>query len=392
MTSSSRPTRSRLLSLLSEACEVEHGLACSYLYASFSLKHGQSEGLSFEQEQRVRRWAAQISFVATQEMLHLAQAWNLLQAVGGTPYHMHPQFPLARGELPIHVTMSLAPFSAATLKRFLGWERPADLGDATTASEPYSTVGELYNQIERLFDTLPPGDLFITDPALQIGPELADFPDLVRVTDADSAREAIRRIRHQGEGSVQDRDDCHFGIFTKIQSDLAAEARRDSKFAPAMAVVENPAARPYPGATRVTDPVALRLMSLFDDAYGLTIRALAWTFGAANPREPVTIGFARFAIRTMVAVLRPLGEVLMRLPSGVAGLNAGPSFSISRHVPLPDDRQVARTVARERGTEIAAELRACAVELPPKAQGIVVMAAQTLADQVALFGANQRGE
>ena len=37
-------TRSDLLSLLSEAAELEHGIACSYLYAGFSLKRDISEG------------------------------------------------------------------------------------------------------------------------------------------------------------------------------------------------------------------------------------------------------------------------------------------------------------------------------------------------------------
>ena len=37
-------TRADLLALLAEACELEHGLACSYLYAAFSLKQDASEG------------------------------------------------------------------------------------------------------------------------------------------------------------------------------------------------------------------------------------------------------------------------------------------------------------------------------------------------------------
>ncbi len=43
-------TRSKLLSLLSEACELEHGLACSYLFSAFSLKQELSEGLTWEQQ------------------------------------------------------------------------------------------------------------------------------------------------------------------------------------------------------------------------------------------------------------------------------------------------------------------------------------------------------
>src|SRR5262245_37257027 len=103
-----RPRRSRLLTLLSEACEIEHGLTCSYLYALFSLDR---ESLPPEKLKLTRHWAAQIGAVATQEMLHLAQAWNLLQAVGGTPYHLHPPFPVEKGGMPIRVMLSLEGFS-----------------------------------------------------------------------------------------------------------------------------------------------------------------------------------------------------------------------------------------------------------------------------------------
>jgi Ferritin-like len=387
--SSEVATRSRLLTLLSEACEVEHGLACSYLYAAFSLKHGQSEGLGFEQEQKVRWWAAQISFVATQEMLHLAQAWNLLQAVGGTPYHLHPTFPLVRGGLPIDVTLSLEGFSKATLQRFLAWERPFDARPKATADAPYTTVGELYDRIDRLVVDVDARtkNLFISSPSLQIGPEVADFPDLVRVVDVASAREAIRRIRHQGEGNATDRDDCHFGMFRALDRELDVELARDAAFAPAVSVVANPTARPSPGATQVHDATARRVMALFDDVYGLTIRTLAWTFASAKATDPLARAFARFAIRSMVAVLRPLGELLMRLPSGIPGLGAGPSFGIARHVPLPDDGMVARQVAFERACEIATELDRCSQELfSAQDRRVLMTIARSLAEESKSIG------
>ena len=38
--------REELLWLLSQACELEHGLMCEYLFAQFSLKRTPEEGLS----------------------------------------------------------------------------------------------------------------------------------------------------------------------------------------------------------------------------------------------------------------------------------------------------------------------------------------------------------
>ena len=42
-------TREELVYLLGQACEIEHGLMCEYLYAQFSLKRGPDEGLTDDQ-------------------------------------------------------------------------------------------------------------------------------------------------------------------------------------------------------------------------------------------------------------------------------------------------------------------------------------------------------
>ena len=72
-------SRSDLMSLLTEACELEHGLACTYLYAAFTLRQSVFEAaessdnnqLSSEQFQAIRKWAGQLYFIASQEMMHL---------------------------------------------------------------------------------------------------------------------------------------------------------------------------------------------------------------------------------------------------------------------------------------------------------------------------------
>ena len=138
--------RSQLLSLLSEACELEHALACSYLFAAFSLKQGPEDGLDWQQQQLTRRWAAQVYFVASQEMLHLAQAWNLLAAIGGTPYDDHERFPHPKSYYPIHARLSLERYDEATLGRFIVWETPRQRAERT-ADARFSTIGELYDQI-----------------------------------------------------------------------------------------------------------------------------------------------------------------------------------------------------------------------------------------------------
>ena len=52
-----------LVYLLGEACEIEHGLMCEYLYAQFSLKRTAGEGLALSSS-RGCRYAARPAAVA----------------------------------------------------------------------------------------------------------------------------------------------------------------------------------------------------------------------------------------------------------------------------------------------------------------------------------------
>ena len=66
--------REELVWLLAQACELEHGLMCEYLFAQFTLKRTQQEGLSVQQLAKVAAWERVIVDVTKQEMLHLALA------------------------------------------------------------------------------------------------------------------------------------------------------------------------------------------------------------------------------------------------------------------------------------------------------------------------------
>jgi hypothetical protein len=87
-------TREELVYLLGQACEIEHGLMCEYLYAQFSLKRGLDEGLTEAQLTRVQAWEKALISVIKQEMLHLALATNILTAIGAAPHFERPNFPI----------------------------------------------------------------------------------------------------------------------------------------------------------------------------------------------------------------------------------------------------------------------------------------------------------
>jgi hypothetical protein len=317
----------------------------------------------------VRQWAAQVYFVASQEMLHLAQVWNLLTALGGTPYYLRPNFPQDTKYYPIHMRLALESYGEAALDRFIGYEKPTQLlkehsfvEEATKARADdngvsFKTVGELYSTLEDGIVQLP--NAIIGDSQAQVGADLIDFPDIVRVVDVDSAREAIHRVTHQGEGTDQDRNDCHFGIFLALRDALKSEMKRNPRFAPAHPTLNNPAvdrSEAY-GASRaslIENAYSADVARLFDGLYSLMLRMLSYTFAPGGEFElRRTLGQA--AIIVMATVIKPLGEALTALPAGPkSGRTAGPPFGLTRHVLLPANATTARLVVADRLNELSA--------------------------------------
>src|SRR4051794_14877511 len=116
-------TREQLLHALYEAAELEHTLMCTYLYACFSMRHGEAEGLSAEEAAAVESWRGTLLRVAIDEMGHLTAIWNITSALGGTPRFGRDNFPIAPGALPAGVVVRLAPFNEAVLQHFIHLER-----------------------------------------------------------------------------------------------------------------------------------------------------------------------------------------------------------------------------------------------------------------------------
>ena len=243
----SRRSRSDLISLLSQACEFEHGLACSYLFTSFTLKQEISEGLDWRQQQLVRRWANDIFVVAAEEMLHLAQVWNLLAAIGGNPYYWRPNFPVRSNYYPTGAPMQLTPFNKKTLETFLQYELPDDEREEfckTHRIEPfagsptYTSVAQPYTIIREIIKDYPEEELFIGIKEQQVGEDLVDFPTLIKVVDRDSALAAIDLIKEQGEGAEPSKHikdplelldvnrDGHHGVFLRVLREFEAECQR----------------------------------------------------------------------------------------------------------------------------------------------------------------------
>jgi hypothetical protein len=59
--------REALIYMLCEAAELEHGIMCQYLFAAFSLKQAEDEGLTPEELETVTRCRRMIAQVATEK-------------------------------------------------------------------------------------------------------------------------------------------------------------------------------------------------------------------------------------------------------------------------------------------------------------------------------------
>ena len=288
------PSRSDLISLLSEACELEHGLACSYLFSAFTLKQSVYEdGLTADELQSVRIWAGQLYFIASQEMMHLTQVWNLLSAVGGVPYYYRPNFPQGHKYYPIDLPVKTEPFSKKALKRFIFYELPMEVSDTGFLRKEFEideskfnkafTVGKLYGQIRDLFNGIPEHELFIGRKELQVGAEVCHFNEIVKVVDTQSANQAIDTIIEQGEGTQKDQTDCHYGLFVNMDlrlDELITAAHNEGReFSPARKTVHNPRTQMHKNdgplkATTIQDNYTNDVAVLFDNVYSLMLRML----------------------------------------------------------------------------------------------------------------------
>ncbi|MET7335755.1 ferritin-like domain-containing protein [Nonomuraea sp. NPDC005650] len=183
------------------AIELEHATLPPYLCALYSLD-----------PQRNPEAVEVVGSVFVEEMLHLALAANLLNAVGGRPLLDAPQLlpphprPLPHGDRSLE--LSLVPFGPQALEMFLRLERPAPPG-APAEGDAYETIGQFYAAIadglRRLCERLGEQTVFCGDPARQVGAEHFRHTAgrLVQVVDLASALAALEEIVEQGEGTAR---------------------------------------------------------------------------------------------------------------------------------------------------------------------------------------------
>ena len=378
--------REALIYTLGKAAELEHLVMCQYLYAAFTMKTKEAEGLPLEHVPTVTRWRSELLRIGAQEMLHLALVQNLLASVGAAPRLARPNLPLPPHAYPAGVEIALVPFGEEALRHFAYLERPEGMpmddaaGFAAMAKaaplqherdnqdeigphlQDFATIGHLYRSIEAglagLAERLGEDRLFIGPARAQATAEHFRWEELVAVHDMASARQAIDTIVEQGEGARGDWQDAHFGRLVRMLDELTELRAADPTFEPARSV-KVAHVRPLVGGTEVTlitDAFTARCMDLLNATYEVLLQLLARYFANTDETPDQLATLADVSVTLMYAGIKPLGALATRLPIGPhePDATAGPAFELFYDVDyLLPHRDAAWQLMEERLREIA---------------------------------------
>ncbi|TMA69362.1 MAG: hypothetical protein E6J77_28140, partial [Deltaproteobacteria bacterium] len=336
--------REALVWTLGKAAALEQLVMCQYLYAAFSMKDRDDEGLTPEQLEATRRWRREIIHIAEQEMLHLALVQNLLTAVGAGSALERPNFPLPPHAYPAGIRMELLPFTEQSLRHFIYLERPEGFDiadqDALAAVEKaaplplatedeisprlqdFATIGELYRAIEIGFDHLAEkigeSRLFLGPPGAQATSRHFWFPELKPVTDLASAHAAIDTIVEQGEGARGEWRSAHFGRLVAVLEEFLDLRDQDPGFQPSRPVLpacvrEREDGLPMP---LINESFTNRSVDLLNAVYEVILQLLARYFAHTDETDDQLGVLAEVAVGLMKNVVKPLGGLVTRLPIG----------------------------------------------------------------------------
>jgi CDGSH-type Zn-finger protein/uncharacterized Fe-S cluster protein YjdI len=400
--------REELIYLLTEAAEFEHTVMCTYLYAQWSLKRDESEGITSEEKEAIDRWRTSMRSVALEEMLHLSLVNNLLAAIGATPHLSRPDFPVKQGYFPAEVDFHLAPFDEQSMEHFVFIEKPEeiDIEDGvgfvheshyervvctdllTPTPREYRSQGHLYHgiaqAIRRLADELGEDGLFVGHGEAQLSSAEFPLPGLIEVTGVETAMKAIEEIVLQGEGAPAHRDDSHYARFAAIRDEyqLLREARPD--FVAAHPAAVNPVLTEFADSEtvqRITDPLARHVVDLGNSVYGLMLHTTVQVCAPVPLPSGLRQGLSDVSSELM-KLMTTIGEAAARLPIAgeCPGTNAGLSFALPRSFGQLVQANAAQILA-ERAAELAAACRSIEehLTLPGVADNLEDLAAR-LAD------------
>lgn len=321
------------------AIELEHTTLPPYMCALYSLDARRNPDAT-----------EVVRTVLVEEMLHMALAANLLNAVGGHPRldtpQMLPGYPRSLPHGDQSFQLPLLPFGPEALDVFLTIERPA-LSDAPPESDGYETIGQFYDAIRgglrALCATLGEAAVFCGEPARQIthAPFMGGSR-IIAIRDLASGLAALQEIVEQGEGAAHvevwdgDRDVFHperdqvahyyrFQELTLGRRYRRGDTPQSGPTGEAIGV-DWSGVRPMRRNPRTNDhapggPIR-SAQERFNASYCAILRSLEQAFNGS----PQTLGAAIGSMYT----LKAQAEALMEMPTEDGITTAGPTFEYVR--------------------------------------------------------------
>jgi hypothetical protein len=158
--------------------------------------------------------------------------------------------------------------------------------------------------------------VFVGSPRAQATPELHRWPQLIMVTELDSAVAAVEEIIEQGEGARGDWREAHYGRFLSIWEEYQALRQSDPSFEPARPVLPGHTRQPFDiSAPRpvITDPLTHHIAELAGLSYELALQMLVRFFTHTDETDEQLGVLIEAATGLMAGVLRPLAVALTGL-------------------------------------------------------------------------------
>ena len=396
-------TRKELVVALQQAAEMEVAVMLQYIYAAYSIpnyvtgKEYVRRGLWTPEQLNLACGDGKEEFdygmrgvllkVSHEEMIHFLLVNNILMALGESFYPANPNFSKINQRFPIEIDLALEPLNAASLQRFINLEMPdfleQDLTDDCESDDPavnrlhgYGSLSELYRQIRAAIENIP--DLFLVKEG-HVGGEhhlflRKDFnqhhPDYqLQVYDTNSALFAIDLITEQGEGCDVDSPkfaQSHYQQFRRMAIALSKEQCASENqshpllWNPSYPALRNPTLHYQDRNTNViTIPETRTVMQMCDESYSLMMQLMVQHFGLMPNASLRRSKLMNAAIDVMTGIVRPLGELLMTMPSGKKGRTAGPSFTMAippAYIPTPE---VAYQAISNRFKKLSGQAKKC---------------------------------
>jgi ferritin-like protein len=221
--------------------------------------------------------------------------------------------------------------------------------------QEFDTIGQLYRSIQAGFEHMArrvgPDRLFVGPPGAQATEEHFRWPELVAVTDVESARRAIDTIVEQGEGARGAWRDAHFGRLLGILDEYLELKAADPSFEPARPVIAANV-RPQPTGVVVpliSDPGTTRAMDLLNVVYEVALQLLSRYFAHTDESPAQLSVLADVSVGLMYTAIKPLASVVTTLPVGPdhPGVTAGPGFELFYQVDYLLPHQAAAWVLME---------------------------------------------